>query len=176
MKRLIATATSVLLCLLVGACSVTDHVQGTTPMAREAKWALLPIANHTDVPQAGLRAEAITETLLRGRGAANLLRYPPTLNPEALFEPSERRVQQDALKWARDQGARYAVSGAVDEWRYKVGVDGEPAVGIALQAIDVQTGEVLWSAVGARSGWSREALAAVAQKLIRELLATARIQ
>jgi hypothetical protein len=30
---------------------------------------------------------------------------------------------------------------------------------------------VLWSATGARSGWSRESLAAVAQKLSRDLTA-----
>jgi hypothetical protein len=68
------------------------------------------------------------------------------------------------------------VQGAVDEWRYKVGVDGEPAVGVALQVVDLQSGAVVWSAVGAKSGWSREALAAVAQKLIGELIASAPLQ
>ena len=71
---------------------------------------------------------------------------------------------------------RHALVGAVDEWRYKVGVDGEPAVGLALQVLDLQSGNVVWSAVGARSGWSRESLAGVAQKLVRDLLASARIE
>ena len=67
---------------------------------------------------------------------------------------------------ARDEAAQLerclrSVQGAVDEWRYKVGVDGEPAVGMALQVIDLQSGEVLCSGVGAKSGWSREALAAI---------------
>jgi len=162
--------------LLASACTVVDHSPGSVPLARDASWALLPIANHTDVPQAGLRAEALTEALLRSTGVAKIAHYPPALNPDALFEPAERRVQQDAHQWAREQGARYGVSGALEEWRYKVGVDGEPAVGIALQVVDLQSGEVLWSGVGAKTGWSREALSAVAQKLIRELLATARIQ
>lgn len=174
--RVLAVIMMALLGLLLAACSVTDHSQGPATLERGAKWALLPITNHTDVPQAGLRAEAITEALLRSRGIASLLRYPPALNPEALFEPAERKVQQEAQKWAKDQGARYGVTGAVDEWRYKVGVDGEPAVGMALQVVDLQSGEVLWSAVGARTGWSREALTAIAQKLIRELLGSARIQ
>ncbi len=167
-----AIATAVFL----SACTVTDHSSGGVPLARDASWALLPIANHTDVPQAGLRAEAVTEGLLRSFGVAKVMRYPATLNPEALLDPAERRIQQDAQKWAREQGARYGLAGALDEWRYKVGVDGEPAVGIALQVVDLKSGEVLWSGVGAKTGWSREALSAVAQKLIRELLATARIQ
>lgn len=172
MSRLAAV---LLFTALAAACSVIDHAPGAA-MSREAKWALLPIANHTDVPQAGLRAEAIAETLLRARGVASLTRYPPALNPEALFDPAERKVQLDAQKWARDAGARYALTGAVDEWRYKVGIDGEPAVGMVLQVIDLQNGNVVWSAVGARSGWSREALSAVAQKLIRELFASARLE
>jgi len=58
----------------------------------------------------------------------------------------------------------------VEEWRYKVGVDGEPAAGVTLQILDVATGDILWSGSGGQSGWSREALSAVAQKLIRKLL------
>ena len=78
--------------------------------------------------------------------------------------------QQEALDWARERQARYALTGTVDEWRYKVGVDGEPAAGVTLQIIDVASGETLWSGAGGKSGWSREALSAVAQKLIRDLL------
>ncbi|MGQ9686803.1 MAG: penicillin-binding protein activator LpoB, partial [Thiobacillaceae bacterium] len=55
------------------------------------------------------------------------------------------------------------------EWRYKIGVDGEPAVGLTLQVIDLVNGKVVWTASGGRSGWSREALSAVAQKLVRDL-------
>ena len=163
---------------LLAGCSVmnTSSSSGSATLSREARWVLLPIANHTEVPQAGLRAETITEALLRGRGLGALATYPATLNTESLMEPAERKVQADAAKWAREQGMRYGVQGAVDEWRYKVGVDGEPAVGIALQVIDLQSGEVVWSAVGARSGWSREALSAVAQKLISDLLSRAPIQ
>ena len=51
-------------------------------------------------------------------------------------------------------------------------MDGEPAAGVTLQIIDVQTGELLWSGTGGKSGWSREALSAVAQQLIRKLLRT----
>lgn len=175
MTRALPVLFAALLLMLAG-CAVTRHGGSGATLARDAKWALLPVVNHTESPQAGLRAEVITEALLRARGVGTLLRYPPALGPESLLEPAERKAQQEAQKWAREQGARYGILGAVDEWRYKVGVDGEPAVGIALQVIDLQSGDVLWSGVGARSGWSREALAAVAQKLIDSLLDTARIQ
>ena len=76
----------------------------------------------------------------------------------------------EARKWAREQGAQYGLTGAVEEWRYKVGIDGEPAAAVTLQLLDLTTGQVVWSASGAKSGWSRDSLAGVAQKLMEELL------
>ncbi len=155
---------------MLAGCMVIDRVR-TAPLDLGARWALLPIANHTETPQAGLRAESIAETVLRGLGVTNLERYPSSLNPDTLLEPAERKLADAALGWAKGKEARYAVTGAVEEWRYKVGVDGEPAVGISLSVIDLRSGAVVYSATGGKSGWSREALSAVAQKLLRELLA-----
>ena len=119
---------------------------------------------------AGNRAESVAEALLHARGVGKVKRYTSTAQQEALFDAGDTKRQAQALAGAREQGVRYALAGTVDEWRYKVGVDGEPAAGITLQIIDVQSGDILWSGAGGKSGWSREALSAVAQKLIRELL------
>ena len=170
---------AMLLAAVLGAgCTTTDYTgAGTGPsIDANAKWVMLPILNHTDVPQAGLRAEAVVEGLLRSGGVNNITRYPAVMNADTLFEPSERKVYIEAEKWARIQNARYAVYGAVDEWRYKVGIDGEPAVGVALHIIDLQSNQVVWTGVGGKSGWSRESLSGVAQKLIRELLQTANVR
>jgi hypothetical protein len=161
--------------LAAAGCATTD-TGGTASIERNAKWVLLPVMNHTEVPQAGLRAEAITEGLLRAKGVADLTRYPATMNQDTLLQPAERKVLDEADKWARSQGARYAIYGAVDEWRYKVGIDGEPAVGVALHIMDLQSNQVVWTGVGGKSGWSRESLSGVAQKLIRDLLETAPVQ
>lgn len=156
--------------LWLAGCAVTD-VGRAPQMAPGDTVAVLPIVNYTETPQAGLRAEAIAESLLKTGGVANLKRYPAALNPETLFEPAERESVGKALEWARTERARYALTGAVQEWRYKVGIDGEPAVGISLQLIDVASGQVVWSATGSNSGWSRESLSGTAQKLLRRLLA-----
>ncbi|MBX3654919.1 MAG: penicillin-binding protein activator LpoB [Ramlibacter sp.] len=140
------------------------------------KVALLPVANFTDVPQAGLRVEALLEPALRQAGLRQLVLYPPALNPETLFEPGERKAQAEAEKWARTQGVRYVVSGAVNEWRYKVGVDGEPAVGLMLQVKDLSNDQVVYSSAGGRTGGSRQALAAVGQQLAAELVSGIRVE
>lgn len=167
---MLKTLTIALLALLTAACSVVERHPRALQLDAQARWALLPLANHTETPQAGRRAEAILEVLLVQRGVKGLLRPPAAGETEALLAADDRRSLAEAQRWAREQGARYALVGAVDEWRYKVGVDGEPAVGLALQVIDLGNGQVVWSGVGGRSGWSREALSAVAQKLAVDLL------
>lgn len=157
--------------LVMGACATS--IQSTdqqSALDAQAKWVLLPVANNTGTPQAALSAEAMLEHLLRRRGIVALTSYPAALSPDTLFEPTERKVSEEAQKWAREQGARYAVTGSVEEWRYKVGIDGEPAVGVTLKVIDLSSGSVVWSASGAKSGWSRAALSAVAQGLLTDLL------
>lgn len=166
----------VLVLLLSGGCAVMDSTRTDVKLVRDSKWAVLPMANHTDTAQAGLRAEALAEALLRVRGISDVVRYPAALSRDTLFEPTERKVQEEAMAWARTSGARYVLYGAVEEWRYKVGIDGEPAVGLTLQIADAADGKVVWAATGAKSGWSRESVSGVAHKLMRDLLAGARIE
>src|SRR5262245_59272708 len=111
----LALLLSVTLASILAGCAVTASTTGSAPLPRDAKWALLPLLNHTEVPQAGLRAEAITEALLRAQGVKSLARYPANLNPDTLLDPGERKVQDEALKWAKSQGLRYGLQGAVDE-------------------------------------------------------------
>lgn len=154
--------------LALAACS-TLQTAPAAPLQKSVRWALLPAVNNTETPQAAQRLEAITASLLRAQGVKELLVYPAVQSGE-LLNPADRRQQDAALDWARSQNARYAVLGSVEEWRYKTGLDGEPAAGVTLSVVDVSTGQVLWTGTGARTGWSREAVAAVAQKLLAELV------
>jgi polysaccharide biosynthesis protein PelC len=159
--------------LAVAGCTGYSTSSSQSPgvsLEGEQKWVMLPMVNHTDTPQAGLAAEAIAEHALRVRGVGNIVRYPAALSRDSLFEPAERRVVEEAQKWAREQGVRYGLTGVVEEWRYKVGIDGEPVAGLTLQVIDIASGRVLWSASGARSGWSRESLSGVANQLLGDMM------
>jgi len=154
--------------LLLGGCATASRTSSPV-LEKKVKWALLPMENNTETPQAGFRMEAITETVLRIKGALPLEKYPSNLTQGGLFEPADAKTVEAAIAWAKQSGARYAVTGTVNEWRYKTGVDGEPAVGVTLKIIDLQNRQVIWDAAGARTGWGREAVSAVAQKLLEDL-------
>ena len=153
----------------LGGCATINSGGSAPALSQNDSWAVLPILNYTETPQAGMAAEAITQSLLTSSGF-QVKRYPANLSKETLVEPTDRASIDKALEWARKENVKYAVSGSVEEWRYKVGVDGEPAAGVTLQVIDVQSGTVVWSATGSRTGWSRSSLSAIGQKLIASLI------
>ena len=165
-----------LLATLLSACTTLNTSPPKVALEKDAQWALLPILNQTETPQAGLRAEALMEASLRNAGINQLQRYPAKLNQETPFEPAERKIADDAKTWASQQGLRYGVSGTVTEWRYKVGVDGEPAVGMMLQITDLKSGQVVWSGSGGKTGYSRESLSGTAQKLLNQMLSSAGLE
>ena len=160
--------------MLLAGCAVTALPGQSLSVPADAKFAVLPLANATDVPLVERRAQAITVSLLQQKGLRDVEVYPQKSTDNPLeAEPAVTTAQ--ALAWAKQQGARYALSGTVTEWRYKTGVDSEPAVGITLQVTNVPTGQVVWSASGGRSGWGYQALAAVGQSQIEALLRGIRV-
>lgn len=153
--------------VLFASCTVRS-VQSGPPLDLRARWALLPVLNHSDTPQAGENAAAILETLLRSRGVVHLAEVPVDEQDDALPELSERRRLDNAMTWARKKKFRYGVTGSVEEWRYR-GLDGQPAAGLTVRVIDLSSGDVVFSASGARSGWGRDTISGVAQQLLADL-------
>ena len=153
--------------LLVTGCSSFTREAGET-LPRDAQWGLLPLINYSQAPQAGERSEHILLSVMAEEGLRPRL-YPVVTQDEMPQLDDRERINQ-ALAWACEENLEYVVSGSVDEWQYKSGLDGEPAVGISLQVIEPNSGRVVWSSSGARAGWSRESLAGTAQKVLRELI------
>jgi polysaccharide biosynthesis protein PelC len=169
-------ALPVLGCVILGACS-TVNAPPAPSLESGARWSVLAMRNDTETPLAGNRAIAIVDSVLRAQGISNLVVAPAAVRGDVLTDASDEQSLTKALAWARNEKIRYGIAGTVTEWRYKVGVDGEPAVGLTLQLLDIESGKVLWSASGGRSGFSRESLAGVAQELVQKLsqpLASAR--
>ncbi|NWB93264.1 transporter [Pseudomonas agarici] len=159
--------------LLAGCGSFTG--QRSPELSSKARWGVLPLVNYSQTPQAGERSEQILLSVLSSRGLQpQVYAGAPEQGEQALLDDNERLA--GAMDWAREQKLDYVVSGSVEEWQYKNGLDGEPAVGISLRVVEASTGKVLWSTSGARAGWSRESLAGAAQKVLDKLIGGLRIE
>jgi hypothetical protein len=153
------------------ACSSTvKNVTRTMPLRSNARWALLPISNYAETPQAGERVEALLDTVVRRRGVVSLEQYPPLKEDDTHLILSDRQRYAESFAWARDQHFDYALGGSVEEWRYKGGLEGEPAVGVSVQVVEVATNRVVWSASGTRTGTGGDNLSGTALELLDTLL------
>lgn len=160
---------------LISACETMTSSRRASLFTSE-KWALLPIENFSSTPLAGDSAKALVETHLRARGITHIDEYKAS-EEQSLLAILDSGVQlENARKWAIENGYRYAVTGKVQEWRYKNGVDNEPAVGMSLKFTDLATGNVLWQASASRTGWGYSNLTAVASKTVGDLVAELRLR
>lgn len=159
-------ATSV---VALSACSTLD-IGNSPTVAQDASWAILPLANYTETPDAGDRVASMAESILHQKGGMDLKRFPVKNEKDAFILGNNAKLQQAAMDWASQNKIQYALTGSVQEWRYKTGVDGEPAVSVTFNLVDMTNGSVVWSATGSRSGWSRSSVGSVGQTLIDQLL------
>lgn len=160
--------------LTVNLCACTKEVinyGACSPIRYCSKIAVVPFSNHTETPLAGERAMSITAALLESRGICNLAVYQNRFSGKILFPGMNKIVSQPALlTWSRRHHARYMLTGSVNEWTYKVGLDGEPVVGVSIEIIDLRSGCIVWSAVGSKSDGCRIAVTTVAQSLLNKML------
>jgi len=155
------------LCLLVGCSSM--HVTRGPLIEPNQTWAVVPFANHTTTPMAGLNAAETTKQLIRAKAFGPMIDYIPKRHSSKTLTPLETKPMshRQMLRWAWRHKVRYVVTGTVTEWRYKSGIDGEPAVGLSIEVWDTLAEHVVWSAVGSSTGNSRDSLSYVSMRLIR---------
>jgi hypothetical protein len=156
--------------MILPGCTTLKQTEHGKAIPGDKEWALLPFINNTETPYAAERVEAITQALLYAGGIQKVTMAPVEMKDEELLPDRGSKRYQKGLEWARKQGIRYAVTGTVTEWRYKVGLDGEPVAGMTLQVMELPDGKVLWSGSAGRSGWSRDAVSSVAQQLLQSLV------
>lgn len=131
-----------------------------------------PFANHTNTPLANRQVESMLVGLLQAKGFRNIKHYQHTKScAKLLYCPDETLTNEQILRWARLYRLNYVFTGAANEWRYKVGLDGEPVAGASLILLNVHSGHTVWTAVGSAIGGSRSGLDEVGQKLLNCLLA-----
>ncbi len=167
--KALRTMTVVLALAALGGCASEALEADPAPvLAAHARWLVAPFANYTTTPGAGSRAASLTAALLSVHlHGALVIARPRAHAGLPLATAPDPKAWQAA---ARARGARYIVEGAVQEWRYTIGLDGEPAVAITVSVVSARTGRVLWTAAGSRSGSPRESVGVLAQDTLNAML------
>jgi hypothetical protein len=117
---------------------------------------------------AGLKAASIVEGVLSKN---RVVVYSLIEGEEEIsLNKNKKDFLNNQLKKAKSLGADYFITGEVQEWRYKIGIDGEPVVSYSIKIIDLKNKERIFSALGAKSAWGHKSIGIVAQEIANELL------
>jgi uncharacterized protein YceK len=157
--------------IMMGGCSAVINSHNSLPVVHkdsstskgvqnsDSVIAVFKLHNYTDTPRAGKRAANIAQGILLSEDY--IVKNHIDNNDKTLQE-----MQEEAQK----DGAIYFLTGGVSEWRYKTGIDGEPAVSIKLVLYRTEDLKVIWSATGSDSDWGISSVGTVAQKLLQKMI------
>jgi len=156
------------LVLFLFSCSSYQYSE-SPQLSKQETWAIMPMINHSSTPLASEQAEQILRSVLFTQGV-RVIHYPAIAQKDLASILDDSYKRNKANEWIKSQEVKYLITGSVQEWQYKSGLDGEPAVGLSIQVLDKETNQTLWLASGSRAGWGRESLSATGQIVIEELL------
>lgn len=170
-KRLLSIISMLL--LTVTAPSGCTHVEAgkLAKLNKSDGWAILPLQNLSETPRAAERAESILQGLLQKKRGALISRAPMGDGKDLALLLNDSLRLEKAKAWARKEKIRYGLTGTIQEWHYKTGLDGEPAIGITLNLIDIENRDkLLWTATASRTGWGSENLTRTSIKVLAALV------
>jgi len=113
--------------------------------------------NYTATPDAGKRAANIAVGVLQAKGY-KVYDFVNHKRPEGKISDIKSTY-----------GADFILEGGVSEWRYKTGIDGEPAVAIQLRLINTENNNVEWSSTGSTHSWGNSSIGSVALSMISKI-------
>lgn len=139
--------------------SVYEDVNDTYEIKKDIAVSVFRLQNFTDTPRAGMRAANILEGVLKSKGY------------RVISHVDEKKYSlKKAYKKAKNDGSKYFIYGGVSEWRYKTGIDGEPAVSLQISLYKTKNKKLVWSATGSDSDWGNGSIGTTAQSLIMEMM------
>ncbi len=159
MMLISACSTASLVVTPKGLPEVYEDVNATHQKKKDVSISLFRLNNYTDTPRAGMRAANLIEGILLTKGykvKSHLKNKIPSM--------------KKARKIAKEDGSKYFMYGGVSEWRYKTGIDGEPAVSIQVSLYKTKNAKLVWSATGSDSDWGNASIGTTAQDLLTEMM------
>jgi TolB-like protein len=145
-------------------CSTVTNLDHVKLNIKDKKITVLPFENYTETPLAGLRVKSITEGVVSSKGHKLSI---ANVRQDKDYSPEEIKKLLQELK---ESNIDYAITGSVNEFRYKTGIDGEPAVSITVKIYDIKQEKEVYTSVSSKTGWSHESITTVAQKILNKII------
>lgn len=145
-------------------CVSSKNISKTPKLNKLEKIAILTFINNSETPSSGLKIKNIVENEFFSKGY-NVVFLNSDYDTDNI---SEKEIYKKINEMKKD--IRYFVFGYVNEWRYKSGIDFEPAVSLTLNIYDTKSDSIIWSGRISKNGSSYSSTSNIASKAIKKLL------
>ena len=138
---------------------VYKDINDTHQEKKDITVSVFRLQNFTDTPRAGMRASNIAEGILKSKGY------------QIISHVNEKKYSfKKAYRQAKNDDSKYFLFGGVSEWRYKTGIDGEPAVSLQMSLYKTKNKKLIWSATGSDSDWGNGSIGTTAQSMMLNMM------
>lgn len=137
-------------------------------LSSDKVYAITAFSNYSQTPKAGLSAASIVESVL---AEENIVVHSIIIGSEDVkSKKSQEELFAIQKAKAKQLKADYLITGDVQEWRYKTGIDGEPVVSYSIKVIDLKNSAIVFNGVGAKSSWGHKSIGVIAQEIAQDLI------
>ena len=166
MKKLFVALQLLMAISLLSACSTMVINTQKFNVNKNDIYAVFPFDNYTETPYAGLRMASILDGILLSKS------YHVINNLQGYQNNGygNKIELKKMIRKAKEEGAGYLITGNVNEFRYKTGIEGEPAISINIFIYDLTGNKLIWSGVGSATGWSNQSLTTCAQSMLNKMV------
>ncbi len=161
MKKLIISS------FLFISCYGFKNISNNVVINKNSIVAVIPLINNSETPMSGFKAKNIIENELFVK-KINVYTTDFNLENDYFTESQLKEI----ISSFKTKNIDYLIYGYVNEWRYRSGIDSEPAVSLTLNLYDLKNDKVIWSASGSLTRSSYQSVGTVSQKLIKKLLSS----
>jgi len=145
-------------------CFSFKNISNPVNINKNDKICVIPFINNSETPLAGLKAKNIIENFLFSK-KFNIVACDIVENDT--FTEKEIKEYFEVLK---TKDINFVFFGYINEWRYKAGVDSEPAVSLTINLYDLKNDKLILIASSSKTSSSYKSLGIVSQELIKKLL------
>jgi len=150
--------------LFLTSCFVFKNISESVKIESKSNVCVLPFINNSETPSSGLKVKNIVENFLFTKkikiSSCDLVENDNFTDKDL----------KDYLESLKSKNIDFVFFGYVNEWRYKAGVDSEPAVSLTINLYDLKNDKLIWSASGSKTSSSYKSIGIVSQELIKKLL------
>ncbi|MCX7641639.1 MAG: DUF4136 domain-containing protein [Elusimicrobiales bacterium] len=148
----------------ITSCTSFKNLSKIPKIDKASNFAVLTFINNSETPSSGLKIKNIIENELFTKGYNIVFLNSDSETDNITEQEIYNKIEEMKSK------ARYFVFGYVNEWRYKSGIDFEPAVSITLNIYDSKDNSIIWSGRISQNASSYSSTSQIASKAVKKLL------